>query len=82
MGQAALTAARLGEGQTAVAILTNQEVVVKFNDVLGTPFTLRANGCLLIDGKNITAVYVSNSSGTQAVVRFQQAVRQDVSPTP
>lgn len=65
-----------------VAILTSQEVVVKFNDVLGTPFTLRAGGCMLIDGKNITAVYVSNASGNDAVVRFQQAVRQDVICTP
>ncbi len=60
-----------------VAILTDQEITVKFNDVLGTPFTLRAGGSLLIDGKNITGIFVSNSSGNEAHPRIIQAIRQE-----
>jgi hypothetical protein len=63
-----------------VSILTSQEIVVKFNDILGTTFTLRPGGSMLIDGKNITAIYISNASGNQAVVRVLQAVRQDLIP--
>ena len=60
-----------------VAILTDQEIVVKFNDVLGTPFTIRAGGTMFIDGKNITAIFVSNSSGNEAHPRIIQAIRQE-----
>lgn len=59
-----------------LAILTDQEIVVKLNDVLGTPITMRAGGTLLIDGKNITGVFISNSSGNTAHPRVIQAVRQ------
>lgn len=60
-----------------VAISTDQEITVKFNDILGTPFTLRAGGALLIDGKNITAIFISNSSGYEAHPRIIQAIRQE-----
>lgn len=60
-----------------VAILTDQEITVKFNDILGTPFTLRAGGSMLIDGKNLIGIFVSNSSGNEAHPRIIQAVRQE-----
>jgi hypothetical protein len=59
-----------------LGILTDMEITVKLNDVLGTPMTIRAGGTFFLDGKNITALFVSNASGHVAHPRIIQSVRQ------
>jgi hypothetical protein len=61
-----------------IYIQTDMEITVKFNAISGTPFLLRAGGSMLVDGKNLTALYLSNTSGSTAVVRVIQALRQDI----
>jgi len=67
---------KLGPVIDFVLLLTDQEITVKFNTVLGTPFIIRKCGSLLVDGKNIDQVFISNTSGSPATVRYIQAVRQ------
>lgn len=59
-------------------ISADKAVTVKFNSTTGTPFTLRAGGVMVVDGINLTALYLSNTSGSTAVVRIIQALRQDI----
>lgn len=59
-----------------LAILTDMEITIKLNSTLGTPMTIRAGGTFLLDGKNITALFVSNASGFDAHPRIIQSVRQ------
>ncbi len=59
-------------------ITADKAITVKFGSVTGTPFTLRSGGVMVVDGSNITALYLSNTSGSTAVVRIIQALRQDV----
>ena len=58
-----------------VALFPAVEITVKLNAVTGTPMTIRSGGVLFIDGKNITAIYVSNSGSSAANLRFIQAER-------
>lgn len=57
-------------------IESDKEIVVKFGATNGTPFTIRAGGSMTIDAKNLTALYISNTSGATATVRVIQALRQ------
>lgn len=57
-----------------VCLIPARELTVKFQDVLGTPFTLRKGGAMLIDAKDITKVFVSNS-GAETKIRFIQGSR-------
>lgn len=57
-----------------VILIAKTELTVKFQSTSGTPFTIRAKGAVLLDVKDITAVFVSNA-GTQTNIRFIQGSR-------
>lgn len=61
-----------------VFVQADTEITVKFNTVTDTPFVLRAGGCMLVDAKNMTGIYLSNTSGSTATVRVLQALRQSL----
>lgn len=57
-----------------VILIAKNELIVKFQSTVGTPFPIRAKGAVLLDVKDITAVYVSNP-GQQSNIRFIQGSR-------
>jgi hypothetical protein len=59
-----------------VLLTSGSEYTVKFNQTTGTPFTPRQDGSILLDVKNITAVYISNPGLNPIRVRMITAVRQ------
>lgn len=61
-----------------VFVQTDGEITVKYNTVTDTPFVLRSGGCMLVDGKNLTGIYLSNTTGSTATVRILQARRQSL----
>lgn len=58
-----------------VVLIPKIEMTVKFNSVSGTPFTIRAKGAMLVDAKDITAIFVSNA-GAVSNIRLIQGSRQ------
>jgi len=58
-----------------IALFPVGEITVKINSVASTPETIRAGGVKVLDGKNVTAVFVSNSATSETNVRFMQATR-------
>lgn len=52
------------------ALISDQPITVNLEADTGTDITVDANKPLLIIGGNITAAYVSNSSGSTASIRY------------
>lgn len=55
-------------------IAVSGELTVKFQSTVGTPFPIRSKGAILMDVKDITAVFVSNP-GADGKIRFIQGSR-------
>ncbi len=64
----------LDDNVDIVILIAKTALTVKFQSTAGTPFPIRAKGAILLDVKDITAVYVSNP-GAQSNIRFIQGSR-------
>lgn len=64
----------LDDNVDVVILIAKTALTVKFQSTTGTPFPMRAKGAILLDVKDITAVFVSNP-GPQSNIRFIQGSR-------